>query len=812
MSFCPFFGLYARAARVYAREGVDPGHDRVKGMKKKTILLFLLLIVGSVIRLSGLAEYPHGIWHDEAQNAIEAGKILHEPGYWPIFVAGRSQMAALPFYFFAPFLALFPDEVYGLRVATVVVGVASIISTWLLADLLFGVEVAFIAAALLAVMRWHITFSQFGMAMIFTSFFIPLISYFFLRAVLQEQLRYAVCAGIAMGIGLQTYYPMITVPLLLLGICFYLGIRRQFSIRKLKLVVVFLIVATACYIPMILYATNNWEAFTARFAAASAASPSAILKAIFDTSPESKQLLDSIGESVMRHLKMFHFQGDANGRHNIPGAPMLDTGTGILFALGFMVLVASISRWQSLFLLLWVLMCLSAGVFSIGFEAPQGARTLGITPAISIISALPLGLLLKISRGRVFIRALLLGISLGIYSWISFENYRQFFLVQRPNPAVWSAFAVEAKRIGEIVRDEAHEAIVYVPEQLSTGSTQEFLAGIDKISRVRVFSRTNVLPLSDEGQKVVIFFYPQDVDTEETIKSYYPHATFEELAHYDLHGKKDVSAIKIARIPAQDIQAVQGWEVYAFREGKEIGRRVVLQPSVDLKSFDQRVDLITMTGLLLVRKQAEITFSVDPAMKQVTKIFGEKIDANKKLLGQGGYIVDVACSPPRGVDVVSLQISANEQLLDSKDLFLAKLFRGGLVGSYFQSADHLGSELFTRLDQQISFYFHFMPLPKKPYSIVWEGSLLIPESGTYEIGTKSKDFSSVYIDSEEVLNNPLLLIYKSSQIPLVAGWHPIRVILTATNDYNQIYLYWKRPSAQEREVIPSEFFWPGKRP
>ena len=39
-------------------------------------------------------------------------------------------------------------------------------------------------------------------------------------------------------------------------------------------------------------------------------------------------------ESAKRHLLMFHVAGDANGRHNLPGAPMLDPITGAFFLLG----------------------------------------------------------------------------------------------------------------------------------------------------------------------------------------------------------------------------------------------------------------------------------------------------------------------------------------------------------------------------------------------------------------------------------------------------------------------------------------------
>lgn len=778
-------------------------------VKKSIFLLLLIMGAGLVIRLSGLAEFPHGIWQDEAQNAIEARRILTEPGYRPVFVAGLSQMAALPFYFFAPFLEIFPNGVYGLRVATVLVGVGSIGTTWLLANFLFGAEAALIAAALLAVMRWHITFSQFGMAMIFTSFFIPLISYLFLKSVTENRSKFALYAGAVMGIGLQTYYSMITLPALLVLTWLYLLITRKISIGSLKQVVIFLLIGIVFYSPIIYYASNNWEAFTRRFTAASEASPRILLDAFMHPTPESTQLLNTIGESVMRHLKMFHIQGDANGRHNLPGTPMLDPGTGALFVGGLIILLFALFRWRTVFMFGWICMCLAAGVFSIGFEAPQSARSFGMTPAVAIVSALPFALLLQSTRSKPVLKGLLtIMVALSVVA-IGYLNGELFFVKQRYDVGVWSAFAVEATRIGEVVRDESDESNIYVPEPLLVGSTQEFLGGSENTARMRAFNRTEDLPLRYDGKNAVIFFNAVESDTVAKILQYYPHASFEDLAHINREGKREEPIMVIARIPAADIKSLQGWEV-SYQHGATMtpgGTTPSL--SVDWSSIKDSPAKVYLKGLLQLRKPGTVTFTFPSEIPHRISLFDEDIGGDSILLGQGGYLFTIELSPSKQTKKYVGDITLDGTPIDGSALFLPRAFRGGLVGQYFSNKDAEGTPAFTHLDQQVSFYFHVTPLPSKPYSIQWIGSIDIPEEGQYEFGTKSKDFSSIKIDGREIVNNPESLIYKNAYVELTKGWHPISVTFSATDDYNQIYLYWRPPSAKETVVIPSEYFWPG---
>ncbi|MGH2411751.1 MAG: hypothetical protein ACRDGS_15515, partial [Chloroflexota bacterium] len=93
---------------------------------------------------------------------------------------------------------------------------------------------------------------------------------------------------------------------------------------------------------------------------------------------------------------MFTVAGDANGRHNLPGAPMLDPVTGACFLLGLGIAIRSIRHWFSQILLLWLLASMLGGILSLDFEAPQGARTVGATAPIALLAALPLAAIARL--------------------------------------------------------------------------------------------------------------------------------------------------------------------------------------------------------------------------------------------------------------------------------------------------------------------------------------------------------------------------------------------------------------------------------
>ena len=68
------------------------------------------------------------------------------------------------------------------RLATTLVGLLAVVFVWLLGREMYGRDVGLLAAGFLAVSRWHVDFSRFGMAIVFPTLFIPATLYFWVRS------------------------------------------------------------------------------------------------------------------------------------------------------------------------------------------------------------------------------------------------------------------------------------------------------------------------------------------------------------------------------------------------------------------------------------------------------------------------------------------------------------------------------------------------------------------------------------------------------------------------------------------------------
>jgi hypothetical protein len=87
--------------------------------------------------------------------------------------------------------------------------------------------------------------------------------------------------------------------------------------------------------------------------------------------------VQAVLKGTKQHVLMFSSVGDGNGRHNLPGHPMLDTFTGIFFVLGIGISAAKVRRPEYFLLLAWLGLVLQAGIWSDG--APQASTPSAVT-------------------------------------------------------------------------------------------------------------------------------------------------------------------------------------------------------------------------------------------------------------------------------------------------------------------------------------------------------------------------------------------------------------------------------------------------
>jgi DNA-binding beta-propeller fold protein YncE len=130
----------------------------------------------------------------------------------------------------------------------------------------------------------------------------------------------------------------------------------------------------------------------------------------------------------------------------------------------------------------------------------------------------------------------------------------------------------------------------------------------------------------------------------------------------------------------------------------------------------------------------------------------------------------------------------------------------GLLGKYYPNGDWEPPEAFAQIDPWINFYVHVIPLPR-PYTVEWEGEIVIPQSGQYIFGLDSRDESFLYIDGQQVVANLLPGGSQEGTVMLEQGLHEIRVRFADRTSYTNIHLYWTPPGGP-RQAVPSEVLFP----
>ncbi len=194
----------------------------------------VILILAAGLRLVDLGSNPGGLYPDEAAEGLTAQRILHEPGYRPVFVPDDGGREALFAYLVAGAFAIGGETVLMLRLTAAAVGIAGVAAMWLLARR-FGWIAAITAAGWAAGSLWLICVSRDGMRNVM----VPLFGALAMTAVLAWHARpgggRAAVAGAAMALAsLYTYQPLKLLPLVVLVWLWWIRRVDQETYRRLR--------------------------------------------------------------------------------------------------------------------------------------------------------------------------------------------------------------------------------------------------------------------------------------------------------------------------------------------------------------------------------------------------------------------------------------------------------------------------------------------------------------------------------------------------------------------------------------------------
>jgi len=338
-------------------------------------LVALLLLVSAFLRLYRLDALPPGMFIDVATNGLDIRDVLTGHVH-PVFFPRNYGREALFIYFQALLVAGAGSQPIVFAFAAVAMGMLTIALSYRLFAALFGPRLALLAAFLLSVSFWYVDLSRFGLR---TTSLPPLLVatlYLLWRTLRTGHRRYAVYAGIALGLSLYTYIASRLLPLLVVLICLAEWRSARNRWRELALMV---LVSLAVFAPEGVYFVQHRDELLLRGSQVS----------VFNPNPEVEGSKDTPLESILNTAGMFFVRGDENVRHNVPHRPVFGPLLGALFSAGVLLtLWLAARRPRFRWPLLWLAVMSLPSALS--HESPNSFRILSAAPAAFFFPGLSL--------------------------------------------------------------------------------------------------------------------------------------------------------------------------------------------------------------------------------------------------------------------------------------------------------------------------------------------------------------------------------------------------------------------------------------
>ena len=417
------------------------------------LALALLLALAAFFRLYRIGEIPSGPWVDElaaAANAVTlAGRQPFTPfGATPLFEAGPQWVHTpnLYLYFCYAVLWLSGFSQLGVKLISVLPGIAAPPLLYLLGRRFLSREAALLAAGLLAVSDWQVTVGRWGWDEVLVTALTVAAFAALLAGVQDRRPSSFFLAGVVTGLAQYAY---VAAKLLALAATTFLAVRAIETRKRRELADLGLFAAglLQAVLPIAVFWIGHPATFAVREREIS------ILPWLLAGD------LGPLLENVRAYTLMFLVRGDANPRQNIPGLPMLDLVAGSLFVAGLVLAVATWRRAESQFTLLWLSVGLLGGILSHSESAPNSYRVGLVAPACMLLAGMGWQGAITLIRGwrpgafarsSAYAAAALVALS-GVLTFASYFVAR---------PATWECWlAVKEGAYCEVLRQRTERAL-----------------------------------------------------------------------------------------------------------------------------------------------------------------------------------------------------------------------------------------------------------------------------------------------------------------------------------------------------------------
>ena len=710
-------------------------------------------------------------------------------------------------YLVAGSFKLFGVSTQAIRAVNVAFGLATVVAGYWVGRELFGRRLGLVLAFFLAVSSWSVTLSRFGMnSTSSTPLFTLLTVAFLLRGLRTGRLFEFALSGLWLGLGLcfytsfRLFVPVIGLFLVYAALWQWWRTRRPPSLRFWLGVGLLGLVALLVVAPVVWYAYRHSDIFWAR-----------VQDTFIFAGKTEAERWPALWNNIVAHVLMFNWRGDPNGRHNLPGAPMLDTFTAALMVLGLAYSVRRLTEPRYALLLLWLGFTLLAGILSLDFEAPQSLRANGALAAAYVLAVVPLAVLeraWRVSDGRYYPRWTTWLLA-GLLALTGAANLHTYFDLQANDFAVWSAYSAAETMTAGLLNDLDANTDAFVTSFFHNHPTLRFLVPGDR--PFRRLETTDQLPLDfAPGRGALLIMNPDSHDLYDAAKRYYPYAVYTEV-HSPMPGPPVLYTVRLSPGEIASVQGLDG-RYYANATWADdpvlIQREPVLafdwqqQPPLPLPFSAEwngvlHVDTYGVHDLYLTSPgHAEVHIGEQLVLSGTGTLSGSLV------LAEGNHALRVRAAGALGqFDLQWRSPDRPLEVMGTSVLYASPVTANGLLARYYASQDWAGPPVLERIEDQLGFYVHRPPLVR-PYTVEYTGKLAIPVAGDYRFGLESIDESMLFIDGQEVVRGEQPNVYAEGGVNLQPGLHDIRIRFADHTSHTHLNAYWMPPGTS-RQIIPA---------
>ncbi|MGD0004635.1 MAG: glycosyltransferase family 39 protein [Anaerolineaceae bacterium] len=395
---------------------------------KNWVILALILGVAFWLRFYQVSTLPDDIHGDAASFGLQVRDIMqgNDPNLFDIGWADIPKIGFLPATFS---MLVFGNNIFGLRMTSVIGGLFNILAIYLLIWRLFNRHrLAAITSSLVAINILHIHFSRIGPGYTDPWLFCFFALFFLIDGLKGRRPGSLGLAGVFLAFGINMYFPGKVVPEIIGAflLCTFF-IRRPWITENKKGLVLFVLGFVIAMGPSLIYNIINWQAIITRLQIVVVYYPANIQH--LSNKYGVTSLFDILLTQTRLTFLMFNYYTDTSSQFGYPHA-MFSPLISPLIILG---LGAAIRRWKEpgvYLALIWLgFMVVMGSILTI--DSPFWPRMVGIVPVVALMIALAIDQIIEFGnkyfhKGLLILKTSLVVIFLVIVGWSSWIQYYTF--------------------------------------------------------------------------------------------------------------------------------------------------------------------------------------------------------------------------------------------------------------------------------------------------------------------------------------------------------------------------------------------------